>query len=379
MDFDLSPAQRSRRADILAGVGDRLGDRRPAADTHATRLAFKAAGDIGLTGLCLPAEHGGGELGALDTALGLEAFGRGCPDTGLAFAVAAHLLACAVPVRDFASKEVRGDLLAGLSAGDLVAANAMTEDDAGSDIGRLSMTAEPTEGGYLLNGEKSWASNGPIAGLVVTYAVTDPQAGFLGVSAFAVPTDLPGVELGPPLEKMGLASCPAGRVRFTDCLVPERYLLGDEGMGMAVFQHSMAWERGCLFALYLGQMERQLAQCVTHAARRQQFGKRLADFQAVSHRIVTMKQRLESARLLLYRACWLFDQEQDHVEAIALSKIAVSEAAVANGIDAIQIFGSTGYLADGGVEGQLRDAVPSTLFSGTTEIQRELVAKELGL
>ncbi|WP_171172004.1 acyl-CoA dehydrogenase family protein [Streptomyces sp. I05A-00742] len=378
MDFGIAAAQRDRSERILREVADHWKGSRASADAEVARAHFKAAGRMGLTGLCLPVEAGGGDLSALDTALCLEAFGRACPDTGFAFAVAAHLLACAVPVRDFASDEVRDRLLAGLASGELIAANAMTEDDAGSDTGNMSVTARPDGDGYVLDGEKSWASNAPVAGLVVTYAVTDPRAGFLGVSAFAVPTDLPGVGLGDPLPKMGLTGCPAGRVRFDNCRVPAEYLLGEEGQGAAVFQHSMAWERACLFGIYLGVMERQLAECVEHADKRRQFGQRIGEFQAVSHRLATMKQRLEAARWLLYRACWQLDQDPYEKGAAALSKIAVSEAAVANSLDAVQILGGRGYL-HGSAEEQLRDAVPSTLFSGTTEIQRDVIARELGL
>jgi clorobiocin biosynthesis protein CloN3 len=142
----------------------------------------------------------------------------------------------------------------------------------------------------------------------------------------------------------------------------------------------MGWERGCLFGLYIGLMEAQLRRCVDHARQRGQFGHPIGGFQAISHKIAVMKQRLEAARLLLYRACWLIDQDRpDRTTAVALSKVAVSEAAVANGIDAVQIFGGAGYLVPTGIERQLRDAVPSTIFSGTTEIQRELISREMGL
>lgn len=379
MDFGLSPEQRRRCDEIFEEVSARWG-RAPvsADDPDTTRAAFREAGRLGLTGLCLPREVGGGGLGALDTSLCLEAFGRGCADTGLAFAVAAHLLACAVPVRDSGSEKARGELLTGLASGELIAANAMTEDEAGSDVSGMRTVGRRSGSGFVLDGEKSWASNAPVADVVVTYAVTDPDAGFLGVSGFALPSGLPGVVLGPPLRKAGLTGCLAGRVRFEGCLVPEEYLLGGEGQGSAVFQHSMGWERACLFAIYLGMMERQLRQVVGHAAERRQFGRRIGEFQGVSHKITEMRRRLESAQLLLYRACWLMDEGRDHVAAVALSKVAVSEAAVANSTDAVQILGSRGYLAGGAVD-QLCDAVPSTLFSGTTEIQRELIAKDLGL
>lgn len=379
MNFDFAAEQRERYDDTLAAVRERLGGAADRAEPHLTRREWATAAEIGLTGLSLPAEYGGGGLGALDTALCLEAFGRGCPDMGLVFAVSAHLLACAVPIRDFAHKESKDRLLPGMASGDLIGANAMTEDEAGSDVSRLSVRGELTEDGYVLDGEKSWASNAPVADVFVTYATTHPDAGFLGVTGFTVPRELPGVTASEPLAKMGLDGCPAGRVRFDRCLVPTEHLLGEPGQGSMIFQHSMGWERACLFASYLGMMDDQLERCVDHANERRQFGRSIGEFQAISHRIATMRQRLESGRLLLYRACWLLDQGRDHVEAAALSKVAVSEAAVANSLDALQIFGGRGYLTSTGIERQLRDSVPSTLFSGTTEIQRELIARAVGL
>jgi clorobiocin biosynthesis protein CloN3 len=379
VDFDIPATTKKLYDDILAGA-DQLQRVPTSPDDHFTRADWQAAARIGLTGLCLPAGHGGGDLGALDTALCLEAFGRACADTGLVFGVAAHLLACAVPIRDFGTEELHDELLPGLADGDLIAANAMTEQDAGSDVGHLAMTARPAPGGYLLSGRKSFASNAPLADVFVTYAVTDPDAGFLGLTAFAVSRNSPGLTVGPPLHKMGLHGCPAGQVAFTDCFVPTRYRIGREGQGSVIFQHSMSWERGCLFGLYIGLMDAQLRRCVDHARERSQFGQTIGGFQAISHKLAVMKQRLEAARLLLYRACWLIDQDRpDQTTAVALSKVAVSEAAVANGIDAVQIFGGAGYLVPTGIERQLRDAVPSTIFSGTTEIQRELIAREMGL
>lgn len=378
MDFGLTAEQRKRYADIL-DAASALPTEPGEAEGHFSRAQWREAARLGLTGLCLPVEYGGGGLGALDTALCLEAFGRGCRDTGLVFAVCAHLLAGAVPIRDFGAAPTRERLLPGLANGELIASNAITEDDAGSDTGQLGMTAHLDGDDYVIDGEKSFASNAPVADVLVTYATTSPHAGFLGTSAFAVPADMPGVGVSEPLAKMGLDSCPAGRVSFRRCRVPQDCRLGEEGQGSAVFAHSMAWERSCLFASYVGVMEDQLERCVAHARSRRQFGRPIGRFQAVSHRIAVMKQRLESARLLVYRACWSIDQEQEAHAAAALGKLAVSEAVVANSLDAIQIFGGTGYLAAAGIERYLRDAVPTTLFSGTTEIQREIVAREAGL
>jgi clorobiocin biosynthesis protein CloN3 len=378
MDFGLTADQRKRYDDILGSARQRLHGPPAGPGEHAGRDAWRAAAEIGLTGLCLPGEHGGGGLGALDTALCLEAATAGGTDTGLAFGIAAHLLACGIPISKFARGDVAGDLLTGMASRPLIAANAMTEDGAGSDVSRLSTTAETDGDAYVLNGVKSFVSNGPLADVFVTYAVTNPRAGYLGISAFAVPAGLAGIAVGPPLAKMGLHGCAAARVEFTECRVPARYRLGTEGQGSAVFQGSMGWERACLPAIYLGVLGDQLRQCAAHARQRRQFGRDIGDFQAISHKLAIMKQRLESARLLLYRACWLLDDgSEDSVVPAALSKVAVSEAAVASGLDAIQVFGAAGYLTQSGIEQQLRDAVPSAIFSGTTQIQREMIAREI--
>jgi clorobiocin biosynthesis protein CloN3 len=375
MTFDLTAEQRGRLAELQERVAAEFG----ATVDGRERINWQKAGELGLLGLCIPEEYGGSGLGALDTAVALEAFGAGCPDTGFAFAVSAHLLACAVPIAVFGGERTRKELLPDMVSGNAVAANAMTEEEAGSDSSALSTRAEPTETGFRLTGEKSFASNAPVSDVLVTYAVTDPKGGHLGLSAFAVPTGLAGVTLGEPFAKMGLDSCVAGSVSFTGVELAGQYLLGQAGQGAVIFQHSMLWERGCLFAIYLGLMSRQLAATVRQVRNRKQFGQRLSKFQAVSHRVADMAQRLEQAKLMLYRACSLIDAGQPASLAVAQSKLAVSEAVIANSLDAVQLFGGRGYLAEYGIEQQLRDSVPAALFSGTSEVQRELIAQGVGL
>ena len=178
---------------------------------------------------------------------------------------------------------------------------------------------------------------------------------------------------------MGLTSTPACRISFDACRVPIANRIGKEGQGSQIFKQSMQWERSCLFAGYLGQMERQLERTITYAKKRRQFGKPLGKHQAIAHRVADMKVRLEAARLLLYRACWRFDQGQDALLDISLAKLAVSQAAVKGGLDAIHIHGSAGINCEDGIEQMLRDAIPSTIFSGTAEMQRDIIANELGL
>jgi alkylation response protein AidB-like acyl-CoA dehydrogenase len=232
---------------------------------------------------------------------------------------------------------------------------------------------------YLLDGEKSYVTNAPVADVFVVYASTDPSAGYLGLSAFAVERGAPGLTVGAPFAKMGLTTSPIATIYLDQCRVPSGNRLGAEGAGAAAFTASMQWERACLFAGYLGSMQRQLERCAAYAAERRQFRRPIGKNQAVSHRIADMKLRLDAARLLLYRACWQHAQGGDASLEIALSKIAVSEAAIQAGLDAIHIHGGGGFMSETGIERALRDAIPSTIFSGTSEIQRDLVAARLVL
>jgi alkylation response protein AidB-like acyl-CoA dehydrogenase len=378
VDFGWTPEQRSAYEDVLDAV--RTAFPEPTTDGRPyERDEWLRLGKLGLLGLSVPERWGGGGLGALDTALRLEAFGRGCADTGLVFAASAHLFACAMPLADFGSDAVRDRLLPGMCSGALIAGNAMTEPGAGSDVSRLAVTAREVPGGWELDGEKSFVTNGPVADVFVTYATTDPTMGHLGVTAFVVDRATAGLSASEPFAKMGLESAPAGWVRFDRCVVPAEGVLGAEGAGGAIFQHSMRWERACLFAGYVGLVDRLLEQCVEHARSRRQFGHRIGDFQAVANRIVDMRLRADSARLLLYRACWEMDQGKGNDLSVALSKLAVSESALACALDAVRIFGGRGYQREHGIEAFLRDTVPGTLFSGTSDVQRVLVAKELGL
>lgn len=378
MEFSWSTEQQTRYDRMVAAVRQHFGS--GPGDPEETFFSpgdWKSLADLGILGLSVPVEYGGSGHGALDSAYLLEALGTACTRTGLIFAACAHLFACTMPIVEFGAEELRRRLLPRLCGGDLVAGNAMTESDAGSDVSRLATTARQVPGGWMLDGAKSFVSNGPVADVLVTYATTDPAGGHLGLTAFVVETATGGVRLGEPLQKMGLSQCPAGTVEFADCFVPDQQVLGVPGQGAAIFQQSMGWERCCLFAGYLGLAERLLRSTTRHVRDRRQFGRPLHDFQAVSHRLADMKVRTEAARLLLYRACWLLDQGERNALAIAISKLAVSEAAVATSLEAVRIFAARGYLVSDGIEAALRDSVPSVIFSGTSDIQRELIVREL--
>ena len=340
---------------------------------------WRLAGEFGLLGLCAPVAHGGMALDAVTTARVVEAVGRGSSDLGLLFSACAHLFAAVMPVATHGSEALRGEFVPRMCAGQWVGANAITESEAGSDVFAMKTRAARDGAAYRLDGAKSFVTNGPRADVVVTYAVTDPAHGYLGVSAFAVPRGTPGMTFGAPFHTTGLAGATMCPVYFEDSRVPAELRLGREGDGAAIFRASMAWERACLLAMYLGAMERQLDDVLAHVTRRRQFGKALGRHQAVAHRVADMKVRLESARWLLYRACWMKDAGLDASTAIAMAKLAVSEAAVASGLDAIRLFGGAGVVEGASLVTALADAVPALSFSGTSEIQRDLIARGMGL
>jgi alkylation response protein AidB-like acyl-CoA dehydrogenase len=383
MDFAWSERQRELHAAAVE-AGGRIAVARDAreagaADPGFRAEAWRAAGEFGLAGLDVPADYGGLGLDRLTAALVLEGFGEGCADLGLLFSVAAHLFACCGPIVSAGSSRLRERLLPRLARGEAIGANAITEAEAGSDVLALRTQARRDGDGYSISGEKTLVTNAPVADVTVVYARTRPDGGYLSLSAFAVERGAPGLQAGEPFAKVGLRGSPTGSVYLRDTPVPAENLLGAEGQGALIFRSAMLVERACLFAAYLGAMARQLSEALSFAKARRQFGRAIGSNQAISHRIVDMKLRLEAARLLVYRACWLLDQGRDATAAASLAKIAVSEAAIQSGLDAIQIHGGLGVASAAGIDLALRDALPATIVSGTSEIQRDIVAARLGL
>jgi L-prolyl-PCP dehydrogenase len=353
--------------------------RRRSGASHLSQEEWRLCGEIGLLGASIPERYGGGGHDALTAARMVEGFARGCSDTGLVFAACAHLFACAMPIAEHGDEELKARVLPRLASGEWVGANAITEADAGSDVFALRTRAVRDGDRYLLTGTKSFVTNAPVADCLLVYATTEPEHGYLGISAFVVDGDSSGLTRGEHFDKVGLTGAPVCEVRFESCPVDSSNRLGPEGGGAAIFQSSMAWERACLFAQYLGVMDRQLEEVIAFAKQRRQFGKALGRHQAIAHRAADMKLRLDAGRLLLHRACWMKSQNLECALEISLAKLAISEAAVQSGLDAVQIFGGLGIKTETEVASPLLDAIPSTIFSGTSEIQRDLIARGLGL
>jgi alkylation response protein AidB-like acyl-CoA dehydrogenase len=382
MDFSLSDEQKALRENIVRFAREVLNEgviERDRAQAFPREL-WRKCGEIGIQGLPVPEEFGGSGLDPLSTAIALEGLGYGCHDGGLVFSLGAHLLSCVVPIWRHGTEAQRRRYLPGLCDGTLVGVHAMTEPGSGSDSFALQTRANPVGDGFRLKGTKTFISNGPVADLVVVFALTDPAKGYHGgVTAFLVESSLPGFAVSQRFEKMGLRTSPLGELVFDDVQVPADAVLGRVGGGSTVFTHAMDWERVCLFAAHLGTMERLLEQAIRHARTRSQFGQRIGKFQAVAHRIVDMKVHLEAARLLVYQAASRLDRTRAVSLDAAMAKLFVSESLVRAALDTVQIHGGYGYMTEYEVERALRDAIGSTLYSGTSEMQRNIIARWLGL
>jgi alkylation response protein AidB-like acyl-CoA dehydrogenase len=309
----------------------------------------------------------------------MEGLGYGTRDQGLLFSINAHLWTNSIPILLYGTEEQRRSYLPRLCSGELIGANAASEPDAGSDIFAMHTRAERRGDHYVLSGAKMFVTNAPVAGVFATYATIDPRLGPMGITAFLVDRDTPGLVVGRPLHKMGLRTSPMAEVAFDRCVVPESQRLGREGRGVEVFECSMEWERGCILANCLGVMRRQLETCMRYARTRKQFGMAIGKFQSVANRIVDMHVRLQACRPLVYRVGWLKEMNRSaHVEA-AMAKLYVSDCFVQSSLDAVQILGGYGYMTEMEAERDVRDAIGSRLYSGTSEIQRNIIARGLGL
>ncbi|HEX6137061.1 MAG TPA: acyl-CoA dehydrogenase family protein [Casimicrobiaceae bacterium] len=382
MDFALSEEQRLLRDTIVRFAQATLNEGVAARDREQTfsRALWKKCGEIGIQGLPVPEEFGGSGVDPLTCTIALEALGYGCHDGGLVFSLAAHLLSCVVPLWKFGSDEQKRRYLPGLCDGTLVGVHAMTEPGSGSDAFALRTRASADGDGYRISGSKTFISNGPEADLVITFAVTDAGKGFHGgVTAFLVEKGTPGFTAGRKFEKMGLRTAPLGELVFDDVRVGPDAVLAGVGAGSTIFTTAMDWERICLGATHIGTMERLLEQALAYARTRTQFGQAIGKFQAVGHRIADMKVQLEAARLLAYRSAWRIDRARSVALDASMTKLLVSESLVNAALAAVQVHGGYGFMTEYEVERALRDAIASTIYSGTSEMQRNIIARWLGL
>lgn len=380
MDFEWSEEQLEFRQAVIEFAGSLNDDmlEREGAGSFRRDLWQRCA-EFGIQGLPIPETYGGSDTDVLTTMLTMEALGYGCRDRGLLFSIHAHMWSIEMPILAFGTEDQKRHYLPKLCDGSWIGAHCMSEPDSGSDAFHLRTRASRDGNGFKLNGSKTFVTNAPEADLFLAFATVDPGKGMWGVTAFLVERDRKGLSVSNKIQKMGLTTSPMAEVIFQDCVVPAENVLGREGQGATVFNHSMAWERSCILATDVGAMERQLETCIEYAKTRNQFGKPIGDFQLVASRIADMRLRLETSRLLLYRAAWAQASGKNNTLEAAMAKLHISDAAVRSALDAIQIHGGYGYTREYEVERELRDSIGGKLYSGTSEIQRLIIARQLGL
>lgn len=335
--------------------------------------------ESGLLRLPFDAAHGGSGHDLLTTMYVLEDLGYGCRDGGLLFSISTHIVSTGIPIQRFGSEDLRSRYLDAVCDGAAIGAHAISEPDAGSNA--MHMETSATEDGdfFVLDGKKSYISNGPVADLFVVYARTDPESTFQGITAFVVERGDPGFTVGEPVEKMGMRTSPFCDLTFEGCRVPKSNIVGRVGAGFLILEYVLAWEILSLFIMTVGAMQHRFERCVDFANNRHQFGAPIGVNQSIADKLVDMKIGVESSRKWLYDTGERHARKENVTTALAIAKLVTSEANVASATAAVQLFGGRGYLSEYGLEKDLRDAIGGTIYSGTSEMQRRRISTMIGL
>nr|WP_196814469.1 acyl-CoA dehydrogenase family protein [Nocardia sp. BMG111209] len=325
----------------------------------------------------LPAatEYGGLAQSVVTTMGVLEELGFACRDGGLVFSACTQLASSVIPVNRFGKPALKATVLPALCDGSMIGAHAISEPAAGSDAMAMTTTATVRDEQVVLNGTKAFVSNGPIADIVVVYAKAEDG----GLTAVVVPTDTPGVVRGRPIEKMGLRTSPLCELFLDDVRVPAHNVLSSPGNGYFVLDYVMKREILFSFVANVGEIRRRIDDVTEYTCGHSQFGQPLSTFQAVSHQIVEMRMNHDTARKWLYDTAVRLMNNRDITTDIAFSKIIASEAAVSSAHTAVRLLGGYGYMREYGIEKDLRNAVAGTIYSGSTEVQKNKLASLLNL
>jgi butyryl-CoA dehydrogenase len=335
----------------------------------------KKMGELGFLGLPFPTEYGGAGLDTLAYILAVEEISRVCASTGIT--LAAHVSLGCGPVYANGSEEQKKRFLVPMAKGEALGAFGLTEPGAGSDAAGTKTRAERVNGGWKVNGDKIYITNGSVAKYITFTAVTDPGKGANGISAFILDTATKGYRAGPREKKMGLRGSDTVAVYFEDCHVPDENLLGDPTGGFKAFMRTLTGGRISIGAMALGIAQGAFDHARAYAKQRRQFNQPIASFQAVQFLLADMAMKIEASRLLVYHAAMLRDAGMGYVKEASMAKLFASEAANWVTDKAIQVFGGMGYMREVPVERMHRDAKLMEIGEGTSEIQRLVIAREI--
>ncbi|MGH2726964.1 MAG: acyl-CoA dehydrogenase family protein [Actinomycetota bacterium] len=343
------------------------------------RDVWRACGEFGLCGLPIPEQYGGSGADIITTNLALEALEEGGRDSGLLLSLGAHICIGAVPIWLHGTEEQKREYLPKLSSGEWIGAVAITEPEAGSDAAGIKTRAVGDGDQWVVNGSKSFITNGPVAEIINVIAVTDPDAASgQRMSCFMVRAGTPGLEIGKVLDKSGNRSSPTSELHFHDMVVPHSSMLGPEGSALwKVGFECFDWERCTMIASGIGGMEAQLRGCIEYVKQRKAFGQPIGSFEMIQDKLARMRVNINAARWVLYHAAWLKQEGLPHQQEASIAKYFVAEVSMQNAIEAIQIFGGYGYIKEFPVERSMRDAKLASIGGGTSEIQKLIIARSL--
>ncbi len=373
MDFSLTPEQDALFASMLRLGQDVIAPGAADRDREGTwdPAVWKATSAAGVAGMPIPEEYGGSGASIVECCLVNEALAQGGRDGGFGLSLGAHWVIGSVPIWLHGTEEQKQRWLPGLTSGELIGSWASTEPEAGSDAGGIQATARRDGADWVLNGTKIFITNGPIADLCTVLARA-PE----GPTAFLVPTSTAGFSVGRELDKMGCRSSPTAEIHLADVRVGPEAVLGEVGSALwKVAFECFDWERTVMLAATVGGMRATIDDTIRYAKQRQQFGKPIAHFQAVAHKIAQMEVNYQVVKNAVYKAAWLKQTGREHVVEASTAKILCGDLAVQNALESIQIHGGYGYLRDFPAERALRDAKLASIGGGTTEIQKMIISR----
>jgi alkylation response protein AidB-like acyl-CoA dehydrogenase len=359
------------------------GERRDRIGEHFSSDMVKRLGERDLLGICMPARFGGQGRSVSDQVAAIEGLSWGCRDSGFVFAVASQLFGIQMTLALLGSDELNARYLPAAIRGDIQLIHCFTEEGGGSDAMGMSTRATKNDAGdWILTGTKTFITNGPHGDAAMVWARTGEGRSPFALTAFMVDLSWDGVSHGREFEKIGLRTVPMGEVVFDEVVVPADHVIGRQGGGLAALTESTGWERAVVLAVVLGPMGRVLEEIVAWTRTREANGKSIGAFQQVSSKVADMVTRYRMSRMAIYdMAARLGDGDsvQPHLEQAAITKLFVSESYQPFMIDAMQTFGVRGILFDWGVQQDLRDALPTTIYVGTSETMRNTIAKLSGV
>ncbi len=344
-------------------------------DAHLPDAIVAQLGELGLLGMIVPQELGGSYTDYVAYALAMEEVAAG--DAACATMMSVHNSVGCGPILGFGTPAQKDRWLADMAAGRVIGAFCLTEPHAGSEANNLRTRAELRDGQWVLNGAKQFVTNGQRAGVAIVFAMTDPEAGKRGISAFLVPTDTPGFIVGKPEKKMGIRASDTCPITFENCAIPEENLLGNRGEGLKIALSNLEGGRIGIAAQALGIARAAFDKARRYAGERVQFGKPIAEHQAIQQKLADMAVQINAARLLVHHAAKLRTAGLACLSEASQAKLFASEMAERVCSDAIQIHGGYGYLVDYEVERHYRDARITQIYEGTSEVQRMVIARQL--